>query len=261
MRRQRTIPNKRNNPSSTLFFMCLATLLGCGDHQTETAPVEIQPSVPAERLADLMEDSAPMSDPGEFESSGIVLEVHDAAITIENEKHPDGKVLAAASDVKVYDGANEVELSSIRPGDRVKTYSERRGNRADGWQTLLVRIDLLGGFSPHESSTAGNQAKDHDSDAVIDEPGYPTKLMGVFVEADATAVKTRPVGDEDTTPSGIAIDPSVVVRKAGTVGGTELLVKGDLLELTSERRGNRADGWMSIVTDISVIDQGQTSGH
>lgn len=244
---------KLTNPATISCVSCLvlalaACMSGCDENQTAAPPTK--PVVPAERLAGLIEDTARLVEPGDFESTGTVTDVHTAAITIKNEKHPDGVVLAASGDLRVYDGSNEIELSLVKPGDRVKTYRERRGNRADGWQTLVVRIDVF-------PATPINEGSDSDSDTLTDEPSYPIKFKAVYVEADAATITIRSVRESEAKPSAMAIDRLVVVQKGGRTGGTELLAEGDLLELTSERRGNRADGWMSVVTGVKVIDEEQ----
>lgn len=222
-----------------LILLLVVIQSGCDRDDTAAGPDDVEPGMSNDRLAEIADDSDPSPDAGELKFVGMVVELLPAAIRIKNEEHPDGITLATADDLKVYTESDEIDRSAIEPGSDVTIYSEQRGNRADGWQSLVVRIKT------DAVSPAGEK------DTLVDSPGQSTKLTGTFVKADAASVTIRSGEELSVMPT----DDTVIVRKSGQSGGTELLTEGDDLELTFERRGNRADGWISVITDISVVDE------
>ena len=238
----------RNVLSAAIFAAGICSLFaGCqrSDYNEDYSPVQSQT---ATRLHQLAEANAPDAEPWTAATKGRVIEVRSAAVQLETDEQADGVVFATARDVVVYRGGSEVPLSELRSGEEVIVREERRGNPADGWQSVVVRIDVTGepGGQP---ALVGSR-----SNAPDDTPEVAAKLSGEILEVRSSTVTIRNPRHPELAPSTLPVDPLVRVRKDDLSGGMTLLKKGDRVALTSESRGNRQDGYIHVVTAIEVTD-------
>lgn len=218
--------------------LVVAYLSGCTkstNNVDNTAAPELSRS--AARLHAITEDQTDVVPATEFQkqTSGTVLELPANAVNIKNDEFPDGMTVAISPDVDIWLDGEKIELSAISIGDQVDLFSEQKGNRADGYQSLVTRINV-----------AHSTAKD---DATND---YSIKLKGIVVEANENSVTIRDQDLPDAEPTILPVVRLVKVVRHGEAGGTSLLKPGDKVTLESQSRGNRQDGYIDVVTRITV---------
>lgn len=226
-----------------LLIICLA---GCGE-TPNGVDTTVDPGVSrsAARLHAINEAQNDVVPAGEFQTrtSGTVIELPTNAIKIKTDAFPDGSTIAISPNVDVWLTGEKVDRSEINIGDQVDLFSEQKGNRADGYQSLVTRINI--------SQSIGD--KETEADAAKD---YSIQLRGVVVEANTNAVTIRDANHPDLEPTIMPVVRLVKVTRNGEVGGTSLLQPGDAVTLRSQSRGNRQDGYIDVVTHITVDADG-----
>ena len=253
-----------------LFIGVVVACLGCVPNETDDSETP-NSSASAIRLQKIAEASSEAVPPtlGVYESAthGRVLEVLRAAIKLQPfEDSSKSKVYAVASDLTVFKSGVEVDLQSLQPGDRVKLVSESRGNRQDGWQPLVVRVEVDPVMPPGVRERAENGPQttlDEDTTDVEMRPAgkYEREFEGIVTEIQGGTISFRRAienGSEETT---LPVDSNVSVYRDGLVGNLSLLKSGLRVKMIGQSRGNRQDGYGIVVERITVVSTSPTAAE
>ena len=195
----------------------------------------------AERLHKLGESNvarAPVNE-GEVKTEGSLMEIVTNGLILSTDANPNGTRYALSPTAVVWENGNQIEIDALTHGDQIEIFTKQAGNRADGYQTLVERINVI----RRGMSKGIGTGKSED---------YALTVRGGLVQLSEKTVKIRGNVDSDAKESTFPVAPTVEVYRAGAVGGLELLRMDDIVTLKLQSQGNRQDGYLSVATRIEV---------
>lgn len=214
-----------------------------GAEPEDKAPInvvadELEPEVDeteGRRAFAVLQDGDWTEPPHSQEITATITEVSPKAISVNDEG--ESYTWPIASDVQVWRDGEPSSVATLKTGNRVVVFLQQLGSREDGWMNAVVKIHA----EPGEAASP-----DGDTDRVF---------VGEVIEAEDRTITIR---NRFSEKAGYALELGAAVTRGDKTGGLELIQPGDIVRLYGVRRGDRADGYTTIVNRIEVAEAAES---